>query len=217
MITQTPTIEVHNARIAHSAEMAALIRTAYGAPPNSDSMQPMHIAHHIRQFPKGQFVALDDGRVVGLALTMLTHLNPDHDPLPWMKMIGGYAVNNHNPDGAWLYGIDFAVHPDYRQQGIGSKLYKARFELVRHLDLRGFYAGGMLMGYHHYHTYMTPREYGEKVIRGDIKDPTVTMQMNRGFRACSVIPRYTTDPAPYNSAMLIVWDNPDYDELAVAV
>ena len=55
-------------------------------------------------------------------------------------------------------------------------------------------------------------EYGEKVIAREIKDPTVTMQMNRGFRAERVITDYVDEPAAGNAGVLIVWDNPDYVE-----
>jgi hypothetical protein len=59
---------------------------------------------------------------------------------------------------------------------------------------------------------MTVREYGEKVLTGEIKDPTVTMQMNRGFEAWSVVENYLDEPVAGNAAILIVWKNPEYRE-----
>ena len=66
------------------------------------------------------------------------------------------------------------------------------------------------MGYDRYRDKMTPLEYGEKVIAGEIKDPTVTMQVNRGFEAWSVIEDYIDEPVAGDAAVLIVWHNPDY-------
>ena len=54
-------------------------------------------------------------------------------------------------------------------------------------------------------------EYGNRVIAGEINDPTVTMQMNRGFRAERVITDYVDEPAAGDAGVLLVWDNPHYD------
>ncbi len=61
-----------------------------------------------------------------------------------------------------------------------------------------------------YADLMDVREYGERVSTGEFKDPTVTMQMNRGFRPVQVVADYCDEPAAGNAGLLIVWDNPDY-------
>ncbi|MBC8170229.1 MAG: GNAT family N-acetyltransferase, partial [Anaerolineae bacterium] len=116
----------------------------------------------------------------------------------------------HDPQGEWLYGVDFYVNEQYRRLGIGSKMYQARFNLVKRLNLRGMYAGGMLAGYHRYQQHMSAREYAEHIIHGELEDPTVTMQMRRGFKPRAVIENYATNPLAGNAAMLIEWRNPDY-------
>jgi GNAT superfamily N-acetyltransferase len=128
-----------------------------------------------------------------------------------MEMMGGSThIPNHEPNGEWLYGVEMAVRPNYRKLGIGTALYEARFDLVKRLKLRGWYAGGSLMGYHRYQDQLSVREYGEKVIRGEIIDPTVTMQKNRGFQLIRVIENYINDEYHSgNGAVLILWPNPD--------
>ncbi|MCU0498095.1 MAG: GNAT family N-acetyltransferase [Anaerolineae bacterium] len=166
------------------------------------------------RFPEGQLVALYDGIPVAYAVTMRTHYSPSDVPLSWWDMIGrDLSVPSHHADGDWLYGIDFAVHPHYRRHGIGTLMYNARFELVKRLNLRGMYAGGMLMGYHRYRDQMTVREYGERVMRGELEDPTVTMQMRRGFKPRAVIENYVPLPDAGGAAMLIEWRNPHYKPL----
>ena len=95
--------------------------------------------------------------------------------------------------------------------GIGTGLYEARFDLARQLNLRGWYAVGMLMGYSRHADEMDVVEYGEKVIAGEIKDPTVTMQMNRGFVPKRVVTDYADEPAAGDAGVLIVWQNPEYE------
>jgi GNAT superfamily N-acetyltransferase len=200
----------------HGAGVNHVIRLAFNVPPGipcEDCIGEAAIRQQVAVFPEGQFVALvtdEHGkeRVVGTATTMRTD-KPPHSR-PWKQTIGSIGIANHAPDGDWLYGVEMAVHPSYRRRGIGTALYEARFELVRRLNLRGWYAGGMLMGYHQYEDEMSPLEYGQKVIRGELNDPTVTMQLNRGFEARAVIEHYIDEPDAGDAAILIVWLNPDY-------
>lgn len=203
-------ITIQNAIPAHSTGIYNIIVGESGGVPCEEDMTPTNISNHIRQFSEGQFVALSNDQVVGFAITMRTNRNPNEEPLSWHDMVGNLDIVNHNPFGEWLYGIDFAVDRNFRRRGIGTKMYQARFNLVKRLNLRGFYAGGMLVGYRKYQSRMSVREYARRVIRGELKDPTVTMQMNRGFKPRGVIENYS-DGVPWLShAMLLVWNNPKY-------
>lgn len=102
------------------------------------------------------------------------------------------------------------VRPDFRNRGIGKTLYQARFDLVRRLNLRGWTIVGMLMGYHRYAGFMSPLDYAERVIYRQISDPTVTMQMNRGFRPLGIVSNYCLEEEAANTGVLMVWDNPDH-------
>lgn len=214
-------ITITNTRLEHSEQIHQVIRAAFEVPEDESCGECIGreaIASMLERFPEGQFVAvMNDGEdeiVVGLACTMRTNISPTRPPRAWWEAIGTYHIHNHRPDGEWLYGVEMAVHPTYRKRGIGTMLYEARFDLVKRLNLKGWYAGGMLMGYHRYKDQMTQREYGENVIAGDLKDPTVTMQMNRGFAAWSVIEDYIEEELAGDAAVLIVWKNPDYQEQA---
>lgn len=170
----------------------------------------------LKRFAEGQFVALVGGKVVSYAITMRTNRNPGEAPLAWQTMIGDMSLQNHDPQGEWLYGVDFYVNEHYRRLGIGSKMYQARFNLVKKLNLRGMYAGGMLAGYYRYQQQMSPREYGERIISGELEDPTVTMQIRRGFKPRAVIEQYAENSFAGNAAILIEWRNPDYRPAANA-
>jgi GNAT superfamily N-acetyltransferase len=181
--------------------------------PCASCPSPGHVRRQIRRFPEGQFVAVmerEDGseQVVGAATLMRTDDPPGARPKSWMRMVGGLSLRHHVPDGRWLYGVEMAVDPDWQGRGVGSALYRRRLALVRELGLAGMYAGGQLKGYRRYRRRMTPREYAERVLRGEIDDPTVTMQLRRGFRAAGVIEDYEEDEDSGNCAMLIVWRPP---------
>ena len=173
--------------LRHADGVYDVIRLANGYPLDRycHCINPEAVAEQLERFPEGQFVAVtyEDGKekVVGMATTMLTSHTPEDESLAWYDQIGSFGLRNHDDDGDWLYGVEIAVHPDYQRHGIGSALYRSRLALIGELGLDGWFAGGMLMGYHRYRDVMSPREYGQRVIAGEVDDPTVSMQLKRGF------------------------------------
>jgi GNAT superfamily N-acetyltransferase len=170
------------------------------------------VAEQLGRFPEGQFVAVTreggEERVIGTAATMRTRRPPDAPPLRWLDVIGDYGLPKHDPDGDWLYGVEIAVHPEYQRRGVATALYKVRLGLVQDLRLRGWYAGGMLMGYHRYAGVLSPREYAERVIAGELQDPTVSMQMRRGLLPTGIIEGYYREPKAGDCAVLLTWFPP---------
>lgn len=212
-------ITISNTRPEDGNGVYDTVRLAYGVDLNTPCPTCVgadDVRQQLERFPEGQFVAHfhtpnEPSLVVGMASTMRTSRTPNDPPEAWLTAIGSLGIANHEPNGEWLYGVEMTVRPEYRRMGIGTRLYEARFDLVRRLNLRGWYAGGVLMGYHRYHNMLSPLEYAEAVIRREVIDPTVTMQMNRGFEAITPIPDYLPETRAGNMAVLIVWHNPDYD------
>lgn len=219
VLVNRPGVAILNTKPWHVGSVCISLRGAYGLGDYEDCddcFKERDIEAHIERFPDGQFAAQrisgpNAGNCVGMAVTMRISRPPTERVLPWMEAIGDLRLSAHEPNGEWLYGVEMAVHPMYQRHGIGAGLYEARFQLARRLNLRGWYAVGMLMGYHRFSDKMDVIEYGNKVIAGEIKDPTVTMQMNRGFRAQGVVTDYVDEPAAGDAGVLIVWENPDYE------
>lgn len=173
-------------------------------------MRQEHFLSHCRIFPEGDFVVLDDEQVVGLGSGFLTDFDfaaPNHT---FREMIAGGYYTNHDPNGAWYYGGDISVHPEYRGRGIGKWLYDARKALVRKRHLRGIVAGGVLPGYAAYKATLTIQDYVDKVVAGELSDPTLSFQLRQDFTVRGLLENYLEDEAADNWATLIVWDNPDY-------
>ena len=219
VLMELPGVVIMNAKPWHASAVCITLRNAYGlerGDPCDDCFTEEDILAHIARFPEGQFAARRiggpvAGNCVGMAVTMRTSRPPTAPILPWLEAIGDLRLGAHEPEGEWLYGVEMAVRRDYRRHGIGTALYTARFDLARRLNLRGWYAVGMLMGYHRFADEMAVREYGARVIAGEIRDPTATMQMNRGFRAQGVVSDYCDEPAAGDAGLLIVWENPEHE------
>lgn len=195
----------------HGRQIREVILLANGYDPSSDTpcIDASAVVEQLERFPEGQFVAVTgtgaQERVIGTATTLRTRRPPSLPPLPWHQVIGSYGLANHDPDGSWLYGVEIAVNPEFQRRGVASALYRTRLGLVKEMGLKGWYAGGMLMGYHRYRDRMSPREYGRRVLRRELADPTVTMQINRGLRPWGLIEDYYPEPKAGNTAVLLSW------------
>ena len=203
--------EVVPKRVEHALEAFDVISLANGYPvdPVKRERHSHYIAQQLERFPEGQFVAVVRAggreRVVGTSTTLRTARAPTEPPLPWREAIGDYGIPTHEPEGAWLYGVEIAVHPRFQRRGIATTLYRTRLGLVEELDLAGWYAGGMLMGYHRYADRLSPRAYAEQVITGTLEDPTVSMQMRRGLVPTGIIEDYYREPKAGDCAVLLTW------------
>lgn len=224
VIMEMPGLVLMNSKPWHRDSICSTVRDAYDVSQNQDCddcFAPKDILAHIERFPEGQFVAMRisgpvAGNAVAAAVTMRTSRPPSAPALPWLEAIGDMRLGAHEPNGQWLYGVELAVHSMYRGLGIATNLYQLRFQLIKQLNLRGWYVIGMLMGYKRYADTMNVREYGEKVVAGEIKDPTVSLQLKRGFRPKHVVTDYCDEPAAGDAGLLMVWENPDYRAGAVA-
>jgi GNAT superfamily N-acetyltransferase len=177
-----------------------------------DLLSEADLLAYARTFPEGFFVCLDGDRVVGQSGGILLDFDFDHPQHSIAGITGEHQCGNHDPNGAWYYGTDMVVDPDYRRRGIGQRLYDLRKEVVVRLNKRGIIAGGHLHNFADHKHEMTADEYIRKVDAGEIYDATLTFQKGNGFRLLGGLENYLTDDATDNWSALIVWDNPDYQE-----
>ena len=160
-------------------------------------------------FPEGNFVVLDEGRPVGMGLGILVEFDFAHTSHALVDITGENGIEHHSIDHPWYYGTDISVYPEYRGRGIGRRLYELRKDCVRRLGKRGIVAGGVIPGYADHIDAMSAQAYIDKVVAGELYDPTLTFQLENGFEARGVIPGYLDDPTVGNNSVLIVWENPD--------
>lgn len=159
-------------------------------------------------FPEGAFMVLDGVRVVGMASGVFVNYDITEPQHVMDDVVGPLGVEYHDPEGDWYYGIDIAVDPDYRGMGIARRLYELRKQLVIDSSKLGIIAGGVIPGFaNHKHT-MSAAQYVEAVARGELRDPTLSVQLANGFEVMGVIADYVHDPSTDNWASFIVWKNP---------
>ena len=101
-------------------------------------------ASMLDRFPEGQFCIEDNGKVVAAALSLIVDYKRYGDFHTHEQITGNGYFTTHDPHGDSLYGVDVFVHPDYRGLRLGRRLYDARKELCRNLNLRRIIFGGRI-------------------------------------------------------------------------
>ena len=170
-------------------------------------------AAQIARFPEGQLCLEDKGKVVAAVISLIVDYKTFGDFHTHSQITGDGYLTTHDPAGDTLYGVDIFVHPDYRGLRLGRRLYDARKDLCRKLNLRRIIFGGRIPGYHEHASSMTPQEYIELVKRREVYDPVLTFQLSNEFHVRRVITGYLPeDKESHGFAVISQWFNIDFKE-----
>tara|TARA_R110000851_G_scaffold18827_1_gene58730 strand:- start:1365 stop:2933 length:1569 start_codon:yes stop_codon:yes gene_type:complete len=162
----------------------------------------------IQEFPDGQIAIEDDGLLVGVALTVQVDYDEFSNPHKYDDLIGHREIILNDEDGDAMYGLDVLIHPDYRGYRLGRRLYEARKELCRSLNLRAILAGGRIPEYHQHADELTPAQYIDKVSRKEIYDPILSFQQANDFQVKRLLRKYLPeDEHSRGYATLLEWNN----------
>ena len=174
--------------------------------------QKEQIMAMITRFPQGQICIVDKGRAVAVALTMMIDHAEYGDKHTYLEVIGDGTLQNHDPDGDYLYGIEIFVDPEYQGMRLGRRLYDARKELCEKLNLRGIIVGGRIPGYRKYSDRLSPQEYINQVKSKEIYDPVLSFQLSNDFHIKKLLRNYyPVDHQSEGNAVLLEWVNIYYE------
>ena len=202
------TLTVTTLRPEFFAQLEALQVASYPTLGPQELMRVAHFTSQYHHFAEGQIVVLDGDRVIGQGSGFFTDFDFDHPNHTFREICDDFYFRTHNPGGAWYYGADISVHPDYRGRGIGKLIYRARKALVAQYNKQGIIAGGVLPGYEAHKAQLSVAAYVAEVMAGRLTDPTLSFQLREGFTVRGLLPNYLEDSASDNWATLIVWANP---------
>ncbi len=164
-------------------------------------------------FPEGQLCVTKDGKVVGVALSIIIDYKKYGDKHTYDQITGQEKFTTHDSKGNTLYGVEIFVHPDYRGLRIGRRLYDARKELCENLNLKSIIAGGRIPNYQNYAEELSPREYIDKVKLREVYDPTLSFQLANDFQVRRILKNYWhEDSESMEFATLLEWQNIYYQE-----
>jgi GNAT superfamily N-acetyltransferase len=200
-------VEVVNLDVELASELA-MIELACFPKANPDGLlSEEDIRAYATVFPEGYFVAMVDDRPVGMGAGIYLDFDFEHPQHTLADISGQHQCGNHDPLGEWYYGTDITVHPDFRGRGIGRLLYERRKRLVIADKKRGIVAGGALPGYYQHKMTLPIEIYVDRVVAGELFDPTLSFQLANGFEVRGLLENYVEDEADDGWAALIVWEN----------
>lgn len=203
----TLSVEIVNLDAAMAEDLEAIELASFPMANPADLLSAEDIRAYARVFPDGYFVATVDGRPVGQGAGIYLDFDFDRPQHTIAGITGEHQCGNHDPEGDWYYGTDISVHPDFRGKGIGGRLYEARKGLVQREGKKGIIAGGSLPGYFAHKHSMSASEYVDRVVAGELTDPTLSFQISHGFEVRGMLKDYLEDEADDGWAALIVWEN----------
>jgi predicted amidohydrolase/GNAT superfamily N-acetyltransferase len=214
LVSVIPANERYLVRKTESKDFENIISLCHAVYPQSPSWTTVQLQSHLNLFAEGQMVVEErtTGELVGFSASLIIY-RADYDwGTPWRIFTSNGMFTNHDPEkGKTLYGAEIMVHPDFQGTGVGSELYRARENLAKSMGLKRICAGARLPGYHKHNSTMTAEEYVSAVEQKKLWDPTLSFQLNRGFKVLRVVSEYLRhDPESLGYAAIIEWQNPDF-------
>lgn len=166
------------------------------------------LTNHVSLFPEGALCIEVEGILVGSMTGLLVFFDPNEPNHTWEEMTDNGYIRNHKPDGNTLYVVDICIRPFYRKHKLGRVLMESMYEVVVHKQLDRLLGGGRMPGYQKIANELTPEQYLEKVIRGELRDPVVTFLLQSGRMPVTLVENYLEDEESHHFGVLMEWRNP---------
>ncbi len=199
-------IEICNLSKEQYPQVKTLMDEAY---PDLGGAWPSHTIYRlIEEFPEGQIGIVDDGVIVGIALSVQVDYGRFSNPHTYEDIVDGHDRVFSDNEGDALYGLDVVIASSHRGMRLGRRLYDARKELCRQYNLRAILAGGRIPRYYNYSDDMSPMEYIDKVDKKEIYDPILSFQLANDFQVKRLLKKYLPeDQHSVGYATLLEWNN----------
>ncbi|HMN39265.1 MAG TPA: GNAT family N-acetyltransferase [Phycisphaerales bacterium] len=175
------------------------------------------IESQLKLFPEGQIVLVAGKKIIGSSSSLIVSFDHYSAWSDWKAITDHGMIRNHDPTGDTLYGMEIMIDPDFRGLKLSRRLYDARKDLAKELNLRRIIIGGRIPGYGKHAKRMSADQYVERVRRKQLVDPVLTPQTSNGFVLKGLLPNYLPkDLESAGYATFLEWTNPDYKIQGVA-
>ena len=191
-----------------AAPVADLVDLCFPDMPSYDKYSTDDLLQMADNFPEGTIIALHGEQPVGMGTGIFLSFDFDQLPATENDLLSPNGESAHDWDGDYYYGSDFCVHPSFRSRGIGRAIYDRRKQVVIDHNKVGFAAASVLPGYAEFKESIDIDSYLDRVVAGELFDPTLSMQLRNGFRVIRPIKDFYVYPKSDNWSALILWENP---------
>lgn len=164
--------------------------------------------NHITLFQEGALCVEIDGVLAGSITGLLVDFDPESPMHRWEEVTDSGYIKTHNKNGKTLYIVDICIRPSFRKLDLGKLLMQSMYETVIHLNLDRLLGGGRMPGYHKYANELTPEQYIEQVVNGEIHDQVISFLLRCGRTPLVLVPGYLDDEESHHYGLLMEWKNP---------
>ncbi|PGY15733.1 GNAT family N-acetyltransferase [Bacillus sp. AFS031507] len=166
------------------------------------------LTNHVYMFPEGALCVEVDGELAGSITGLTIDFDPSDKNHSWEEITDHGYIRNNNPNRNTLYIVDISVRPKYRKLGLGKLMMQSMYHVVIEKELYRLLGGGRMPGYHKKADIMTPGQYLDATIKGEVQDPVITFLLHCGRVPIGIIENYLEDDESCNYAALMEWKNP---------
>ena len=197
----TKKLLIRTALTSDGKAMGELQRRVFPTLSAAELLTAEHFCRHIEVFQQGQLVVVFGSQLIASTSTFRCHYPSRHHT--FLDITGNRLISTHDPLGPWLYGFDMGVDPALQGLGLGRYLYAARQEIARSLSMQGQVIVGMPSGYGKVSSSVPFDDYYAQLLRGELFDPTVSVQLKMGFEPEAVIANHLEDPKCGNYGIMM--------------
>ncbi len=197
-----------NVRTALPEDFAILHALHRQALPSRTALTMKQLEAQRHAFPEGQLVAMQGGRAVGAATSLVLPWERHAFHPRWEEVTADGTFASHDAEGDTLFAVETLVDSSQRGFGVGRALLQARRQLCRKLNLRRIVAAAPLTGYAHI-PGVSPEQFATRIVMGDLPDPLLAFHLAQGFQYCGVARDFLpVEGESRGNAALMVWINP---------
>ncbi len=169
------------------------------------------IKARIKNFPRGNFVALYENKIVAYCSIEYTE-DLKEKKFSWNEITDkGFTINSHKQSGEYVYGINLSVHHSMNGYKLGNRVIFFGILIVIEDNKKGVFIGSRLPGFAAYkkrYPETRAEEYANLKRNGRRRDYELSMYESEGFNLIKILPNYFYDPASLNYGALVYWGNP---------
>ncbi|MCD8502677.1 MAG: GNAT family N-acetyltransferase [Bacillaceae bacterium] len=202
-------IVVRNYTEADFDELITIQKESFPPPfPSELWWNKEQLTNHVTRFPEGAICLEVDGILAGSVTSLRVSYDPNQPYHTWEEITDNGYIRTHEQSGNALYVVDICIRPAFRKHKLGKILLQALYDLVIHKKIERLLGGGRMPGYHQYAETLSPQQYVEKVVNGEVRDPVISFLLQSERTPVTVIPNYLEDDESHNYAVLMEWKNP---------
>jgi GNAT superfamily N-acetyltransferase len=209
-VSEATTIQIRHYGTDDYEGLIALFQDIYaGMDDNYASLEDMEALR--AHYPEGQLVAILDGEVVGVILSLLCRYEQFSQPQRMADIYNPDLFAAHSTHGDSLFALEILVKSSHKRKGIGRLLNQALTAVLATKGLRAFIGVSRVPGFGALQAHMTIDTYLHKVVSGELHDPSLSYNCANQMLPTQAVPAYY--PADIDSAgygALVIQYNPAY-------